>query len=44
MAHTMLDLPLPLGPMMQFSRVPGSTISASRYDMKLLRARREENT
>ena len=36
-AHTMLDLPVPFGPMMQFSFVPTSAISASRYDMKLWR-------
>ena len=40
MAHTMLDFPVPFGPTMQLSLVPGSTISASRYDMKLLREKR----
>mmetsp|Transcript_8089 Transcript_8089/g.20047 ORF Transcript_8089/g.20047 Transcript_8089/m.20047 type:complete len:219 (+) Transcript_8089:2218-2874(+) len=50
MAQTMLDFPVPLGPMMQLSRSPGSLISASVYDMKLCNVilaicpRREEST
>ena len=37
-AQTMLDFPVPFGPMMQLSFEPGSEISTSVYTMKLLRA------